>query len=432
MSKSFRRYIANLLSKNSTARHVSILASGTFIAQAIPIAISPILTRLYAPEEFGLAALYLACVSILAVIATARYEMAITLLQVDQDAAYLVTFTLKLCAAVSGLLYVPIFFFGETMAARLGNPELAPWLYLLPVSVLAAGAFSVFQFWCNRTSQYRRMSLNRIQNSSLTALFNTGLGLTHFHGGLILGGTIGQLSAAAIVGRNVLIERKEQFQNHKLTEQLAIAKRYASHPKHIAPAQLIGVVAQQIPIFMISNLFALSVAGFFSMAYRLVSLPSGLIASAIGDVYRQKISVAYNHRGEFKQEFITTLQKTSLIASPPFAVLYFVAPDLFEFVFGEAWRVAGEYAQILVVASFFQFIFTPIDKGAVVVGATRYILAWHTARLLSFAALLLIAKISGMSISSVLWGFVAVNVLLYILDGLIEYRFAKGLPHESW
>jgi len=64
-------------SKSDFKKNVLTLMAGTTIAQAIPIAISPILTRLYTPEEFGLFALFLAIVSIFGVVATMRYEMAI-------------------------------------------------------------------------------------------------------------------------------------------------------------------------------------------------------------------------------------------------------------------------------------------------------------------------------------------------------------------
>ena len=46
--------------------------TGTTIAQAIPIAISPILTRIYIPEDFGVFALYMSLAFILSVIATGR------------------------------------------------------------------------------------------------------------------------------------------------------------------------------------------------------------------------------------------------------------------------------------------------------------------------------------------------------------------------
>ena len=44
--------------KSEFSRNVLTLMTGTTIAQAIPIAISPILTRIYTPENFGVFAQY--------------------------------------------------------------------------------------------------------------------------------------------------------------------------------------------------------------------------------------------------------------------------------------------------------------------------------------------------------------------------------------
>ena len=43
--------------KSEFTKNVLTLMTGTTIAQAIPIAISPILTRLYSPEDFWIFAL---------------------------------------------------------------------------------------------------------------------------------------------------------------------------------------------------------------------------------------------------------------------------------------------------------------------------------------------------------------------------------------
>ena len=425
MTNLIRNIFQTLLPKKSATYHVGILTLGAVVAQAIPIAISPILTRLYSPEDFGIASVYLACVSIIAVIATARYEQAITLPKKDDDARHLFIFTLKLCLLISILLYIPIYLFGEKVAELLGRADLAIWFYLLPLSVLATGSFNLFKFWYNRISQYKQMSINQVQHASLSAISNTTLGIAHLNGGLIMGSVIGISGSSLLVGFKIFKDQKNFFYNSTFSAQLSLAKYYLRHPKHIAPSHLIGVVAQQIPIFLISSFFSLTVVGFFSLAYRLISLPSTLVANAIGDVYRQKISVAYNLRGEFKREFLAILNKTTLVAAPPFAVLYFIAPNMFALFFGETWRIAGEYAQILVIASFFQFILTPIDKGAVVVGKSTYILIWHVLRLFGFVLLFFFTGIYSFSIETILWSFVAINITLYLFDGFMEYNFAK-------
>jgi len=412
--------------KNSFARQVSTLATGTAIAQSIPVAISPILTRLYSPEDFGLVGLYISCVSVMSVLVTGRYEQAIPLPAKHEEAAEIVVLTLKLSVLISFLLYLPIYFFGEWVALHLVNKELARYFYLLPISTFALSMFNIFQYWCNRRLRYEQMSSNRVQNAGFSAIANIALGLSQLKGGMVIGGAAGQMLSAVLIGRTIWAENKEVFAKTSPKQGISLARSYSNHPKHIAPAQLIGILAQQIPIFIISSLFSLATAGFFSMAYRLVSLPSSLIANAIGDVYRQQISVAYIERREFKNIYLSTLRKTATLAAPPFILLYLVSPWLFELVFGGSWRIAGEYAQILVCASFFQFIFTPVDKGAVVVGATRYVFAWHFFRLCCLLFLFIVANTLVLSVKEILWSLTIINTILYLLDGFVEWHYATS------
>jgi O-antigen/teichoic acid export membrane protein len=406
------------------ARNVITLMTGTALAQALPIAIIPMLTRMYGPQEFGLAAIYISCLSVLALIVTGRYELAITLPATDEEAAHIVTFTLKLSLIASVALYIPIFLFGVTIADWMGYSALAPWFYLLPVSVFSIASFNVFQYWCNRKSQYQTMSTNRIQNAAFSSGCNLLFGLTKISGGMILGPSIGQAIAAGLIGRRVWAQDFSLLDNTTKQGEKTVASRYVDHPIYIAPAQLLGVIAVQIPTFMIGSIYSLAILGFFSIAYRIVSLPSTLIANSIGEVYRQQISVAYSERGEFRSIFVSTLKKTSMLAVPPFAAAYFIAPLSFELIFGAQWRLAGDYAQILVVAAFFQFIFTPVDKGAVVVGATRYILAWQVMRLFLILLLFFASKNFVIDIMNILWLFVFINSIMYLIDGIVEYRLA--------
>lgn len=400
--------------------------TGTSLAQAIPIAVSPILTRLYSPEEFGLLAIYMSCLAVFSVIATGKYELAITLPASDVDAANIAVLTLKICAVASCILFILVLIFGNIVAEALGNIGIAPWLYLLPISVFLTAMFNIFQFWHNRNSNYRAMSGARIQNASLGSTANIGFGFANISGGQILGALVGQLLTVCWIARKAWIKEKEIFSLSTPSEQWRLARSYASHPKYVAPSQLIGVFATQIPNWIVSYFYSLTGLGFFSLAYRLVSLPTGLVASAIGDVYRQKISVAYQKQGEFQVIFLKTLKTTAILALFPFGILYAVAPSLFSFVFGEPWRIAGDYARILVVASFFQFIFTPIDKGALVVGATRYIFGWHVTRLVLFLFLAVGVGYMQLSIEVMLWGFVGINVFMYAIDGIVEFFLSKS------
>jgi len=63
--------------KSDFSHNVLTLMTGTTVAQAIPLAISPILTRIYTPHDFGLLALFISIAFIFGSIANAKYEQVI-------------------------------------------------------------------------------------------------------------------------------------------------------------------------------------------------------------------------------------------------------------------------------------------------------------------------------------------------------------------
>ena len=407
--------------------NVLTLMAGTTIAQAIPIAISPILTRIYAPEDFGVFALYMAIVTVLSITVTGRYELAIMLPTDNKDANTLVILSILFTLCLSAFFLIIILFFNESIAYLLGNPDISPWLYVIPLSILLTGLYNTFNYWNNRYKNYKIMSKNRIFQSAMIGGSQLSIGVAFLGaGGLVTGSIVGQLLTTIMLGRQYAKQQTNPITKWVSYKQLLqLAYRYKNHPFHLLPAHWIGSAAMQLPILIISSTFGATVTGFYFMAQRLITLPVSIVASSIGDVYRQKASVAYREEGEFKSLFLRTLLVTIAIAIVPFTILYFIVPDLFSFVFGKEWRVAGEYAQVVTIAAFFQFVFTPVDKGALIVSATNYIFYWNVARLFSFLCLLLYTILFELSVESMIWVITLINISLYFIDGLVEYNLSK-------
>lgn len=422
---SFLKRLGERAPAGGFVRGVLALATGTSIAQALLIAVSPILTRLYSPEDMGVFALFAALSGFLALVGTGRYELAVMLPQDDADADALVIVSLAVSASFSLLLLLPIVAWRDAIASVLGNDAVSPWLLLLPLSVFVTGAYNALNYWLNRHKRFGRMSVNRVLQSGVGAGGQVVMGAASMGAaGLILGQLLGWGLTCALIAfsfaRNVRIRSLPRIR--RLSRALAV--RYANHPTHLLPAHGIGAAAQQVPILAISALFGAAAAGFYALAERIVYLPSALIANAIGDVYRQRASVQYREQGSFKRLFLMTLFGSAALAIIPVALVFALAPDLFALVFGESWRVAGDYARILLIASFFQFVFTPVDKGALIVGATRYIMVWHVIRLAAFSAAAVLSWKLSLTIEKTLLLFVLANVFVYVLDGIVEYKLS--------
>jgi len=424
--------IKALLRQDGFARGAMTLMTGTAIAQAIPIAISPILTRLFTPTDYGVFALYAALVAFLAAAATGRYELAVMLPEGEEDADALVVLSAIIALGFGALLLVVALVARGPIASMLGHPEIAPWLLLLPVSVAAMGCYNALNYWLNRHRRYGRMSRNRMLQSGMGSGLQLSMGAAAMGAvGLIVGQFIGVIVTTAQIAVSFGRDFRRDGPRNIVPQMKRLARRYSNHPKHVLPAHWIGSAALQLPILGISGLYGASTAGLYALAYRLMTLPTTLVANAIGDVYRQRAAVAYREQGDFRQLFLQTLGISAALAIMPVAVIFAVAPDLFSFVFGENWRSAGDYARILSIAAFFQFAFTPIDKGALIVGATRYIVVWNVIRLVSFCGALGAGWAFRLTIEQTLTLFVAANISVYLLDGVVGYALARSRRNNS-
>jgi O-antigen/teichoic acid export membrane protein len=356
-----------LKSKSEFSRNVLTLMTGTTIAQALPIASAPILTRIYTPEDFGLFAFYFAIVSILSVLATARYEMAIVLPKRTSHAFQLVILSWLISAVVSVFLALFIWFFEKQIVSLLDSPALSNWLYFIPVSIFLTGLYQSLYYWFNRKKEYKTMANSRIVQSGAMVAIQILLGWLSKVGasGLIVGQIVGQALSVIVMSKTFVQETKIIHKPAKF-KQYILAKRYSSFPKFMVPAHLMNIFSVQSPNIMINIFYSAASAGYFVLVQRVVAAPMSIIGSSIADVFRKEADVEIKANGECFVLFKNTLKKLLLISTIPFVIFFIFAPGLFEVVFGAPWREAGDYARILVPMFFLQFVASPLSAMYIV------------------------------------------------------------------
>ncbi len=349
-------------SKSQFSRNILTLMTGTTIAQAIPIAISPILTRMYTPEEFGLFALYVAIASIFAVIVTGRYELAIMLPLKDGDAANVVLLSLLIAVFVSISLLIIIILFSMEISLMLEAEKIRPWLYLLPITTFVVGAYNSFNFWHNRKKRFINMSQSKVLQSSTMGGGQVGLGsLKVGSTGLIIGWLMGQVIALMVVLKVAWSNDRLVFKQCKRVKIIALARRYRYFPKVNLLSSVLNTASVQVPIILFSSFFSETVTGFFSLAQRILLIPMSLMGTAVGQVFLQRASELKKDKKRLKLLTLSIYKKLLIIGFFPTAVVLLFGNDLFAIVFSEKWRIAGEYAELLALWTFFVFISSPLS-----------------------------------------------------------------------
>ena len=193
-------------------RQVLTLLGGAGLAQAIALAASPLLTRLYAPEHFGVFALFASLVALIATVATGRYELAVILPASDGEAWQVVKLALLIAVPVTALTLLAVALGGQALAERAGDARLAVWAWLLPIAVLLTAGINTLTVWANRRQAYGALAVNRVAQSGATAAASVGLGAAGWASpGLMLGSVVGQVGAAwqrrpaRLLGRSVTL-----------------------------------------------------------------------------------------------------------------------------------------------------------------------------------------------------------------------------------
>src|SRR5690606_7807845 len=144
-----------ILPKSEFSKNVIILMTGTTVAQAIPITITPILTRMYSPEDFGVLALFVAITAILGSIANGRYELAIMLPDSDDDAINIAAMGMLIASILALLPFMPAVFLNDSISAKLENSFIGFWLYFVPSVVWLLGLYNILNYLNNRKQCYK-------------------------------------------------------------------------------------------------------------------------------------------------------------------------------------------------------------------------------------------------------------------------------------
>lgn len=343
------------LFKSEFARNVLTLMTGTVLAQAIPIAISPILTRIYTPEDFGVLSLFIAITAITGVIANAKYEQAIVLPEFEKEAINLLYLGLLISTVVSVILLVCIFFLEDEIVYSLKEEKIRDWLYFIPLSTFLIGLYNMFNYYNIREKKFENVSKALVFKSTGLSISQLALSFVKQGAfGLIIGQVLSFFCGNMVLIKNV----KKKFATYKFEFRSLkpLSLKYKKFPLYSMPSVFLNSVNLNMINFLITTFYTIEILGFYSLTQRIIGIPSRVLGSSFGQVYFQKATEEFQKTGKTLNTFKKTLKKLVLIGIPIFTLLFFISEPLFELIFGLEWRVAGYYSKLLTPLAFSRFI----------------------------------------------------------------------------
>jgi len=350
---------------NSFFRNVIKLMSGTALGQGVVVVCTPLLTRIYAPKDFGVLTVFMAVTSILSVISCGRYELGIVLPEEDSAGANLfvlsVFFALMTTILTTSIVilvnYLPFPVFAGI------KKDCASWIWYIPISLLVTGVFQALNYWATRRKQFGRLAMRQVTQSVTMILVQIAIGLFIVANGkgLIIGLIAGQIVATGLMFIQTWKEDGQFIiQTCKYTVVKDMVYQYRKFPLYTIWASLLNSLSPQLPVFFLSAI-SLSAAGYFGLATRVVGLPMSLIGNSVAQVFFADASEQLNREGNCGLIFKATVKRLFLVSLLCMVLVigvgFFMAP-----IFGSQWINAGVVLFILIPLFFMRFLSSPVSS----------------------------------------------------------------------
>ena len=281
---------------------------------------------------------------------------------------------------------------------------------------------------CVRFSMFETISKSLVLRALTQAGLWIGLGLSASSApiGLILifGQVVGILIFIIIVFLTLPASTRRRMKAFRWSNIRRTLIEQKSLIGSVGLSQIFSAMNQKMPIVIIGIAFGPIFAGFYALAERIVLAPAGLVSAALGDVYRQRASKAYRENLPFDKLLRQVSGIAAIISFVIFVPAWFILPKLLPTLFGPNWEGINFTLSMLIINVAVSFFTMPVDSTAVIVGAKKYMIAWHGARFLTFIFAAVASLAGWFSYENFLVYLVITKVILFSCDLFMMNRFA--------
>lgn len=366
----------NYIPRFKNYKAILTLLTGTTLAQLFLTLMLPVLSRLYSYSDFAVYGFLQSIITPLSALACGRYEMTIVISDTNKRAVNAVF----LCYLFSLLFGIFIFFvllpFHETINEWFQANLFKRIWFFLPLFILVQGVYVANNFYLQRVKYFKGLAFSKIVQHGSNVIMAFLFFFVGLPAGLILGLLGGFVMASLItwlqMGKNMFSLKLFSFKVLKMH-----ANQYKEYPLYNATPAFLYYLTFSIPVLLISRNFMSDIIGQYSLARQIMLIPSGMVASAISQVYFQRIVQVNTNSNLIWPEFKTVFINLSLMALVMCTIMIAVGPQLFSIFFGHKWQPSGEFARYLIINASLQFICTSLINTLPALGKVKLLGLWQ-------------------------------------------------------
>jgi O-antigen/teichoic acid export membrane protein len=360
-------------------RSLSILLTGTVVAQGLTLAFTLALARVYEPVAYGQYTLFLATFAVVSGLARLSLDKAIVFARTDAHAQAL-TGAAIVAAAALGILWMlggTLLWLSSTLIAGVGA-------YRSQVLAVGFGVVASAGYQAHVQLRLYFKDPTAVATAKVTQSASRGAAQLALHPvlgpiGLVVGDVVG--GACAIVPL-VTRRRRSALRLPGLSvgpSLVAVTREHAKYVLFVTPSTVLDALSNQLPLYVIASLFLEAVLGQYGMALRVLAAPAGVFGVAVGQWYLQQTARELNADHERLRLLLGTWKRLALLGLVPFGAVLLFGEPIFGAVFGERWTEAGIFARILSPLLFLKFVSSPTSTIYYQLGLQKLLLLFTLA-----------------------------------------------------
>lgn len=422
MIEALRERFRTRLSGRNAFKQVLLLASGNAAAQAVTILAAPILARIYTPEDYGVSGVFSSTLLLLGGFATMRYGVSITTAPTDETSIIARKTAWLVGIIVSIIIAAACWTFAPEIAGFLHLPTVWIVSWVIPIAFVGVMMRQVSHYALVRERKFRVLSGTSVTTSLVSVtvqLCTAGLGGAM----LLLGSVIGQWAGSLHAWWGAKTTRAQGT----WSDVRGWALQHWRLPVFMVPQGIAySIGTNGLPLALAIG-FSSTEAGWFALAYRLVTVPVNAVGQALSAAFLSRVSVAYDE-GRLGH-LVWRLGRMYLRVGLPLAAIASVTtPTLIKPIFGEGWEGAKPLIMILIPASTAAFLANALTNVIFPLREEKVGAAREWILLLSRAG----AVWWGINTSNLVWTVAAYATASIVMHVGFMFWVERAIGSERW
>ena len=396
----------------------------SIVAFAVPLAVTPILTRLYSPEDFAAAAVFNGLLVMVAGLGSWRLDWMIPNAAKVEEAVALTVTGVVTGVLVSAVLAGAIWLMGDYLDSWRGAAILGRLLFLLPIGVFAFTLRDLLNAWYLRQADLKVPSAARITHALGRTGVSVGGGVAGLGpAGLIWGQIAGAVASVAVLSRAVR-EQIGPLRALNRRSTTSVSRHGTQASLSVAVTVVLNSSQMIVPILLVQYYSDVEV-GWYSLMQRVAVAPLGVVTTALGQSFwAEAAQLAREDRGTLRTLYFRTTKRL-LLLSIPLVLLCIAGPLYIGPIFGrEEWTEAGYVLQAMAPMVLGTLVFAPLNH-LVVHRRQAWQLAADGCRLVLVVGIILSSSLVGIGFVVVVFLTSIASLIGYVILFVLHWRILR-------